>query len=166
MPLIHSKKPAAFSKNVSTEMHAGKPQKQALAIAYSVKRKAEHKKMNHGGEVEGCPLCMDEGGSVKSQAKSKEDIRGVHVSSYEGLTPQGKKFAHKENLHELQNMPRPTIPSDKPSPYAEGGEVEMDEDHEIHDALGEEMMDAIHTKDKKRMMSAIEAMVLSCMDKE
>ena len=40
MPLIHSKSKAAFSSNVASEMHAGKPQKQALAIAYSIKRKA------------------------------------------------------------------------------------------------------------------------------
>jgi hypothetical protein len=38
MPLIKSKSPKAFSKNVEAEMHAGKPQKQAVAIAYSVKR--------------------------------------------------------------------------------------------------------------------------------
>jgi hypothetical protein len=43
MPLVKSKSKKAFSKNVSTEMHAGKPQKQALAIAYSVKRKAKKK---------------------------------------------------------------------------------------------------------------------------
>jgi len=43
MPLIKSKSKKAFSKNVSAEIHAGKPQKQALAIAYSVKRKAKKK---------------------------------------------------------------------------------------------------------------------------
>jgi hypothetical protein len=38
MPLQKGKSKAAFSHNVSTEMHAGKPQNQALAIAYSEKR--------------------------------------------------------------------------------------------------------------------------------
>jgi hypothetical protein len=52
MPLIKGKSKAAFSKNVSTEMHAGKPQKQALAIAYSVKRKTAKKKMAYGGMAE------------------------------------------------------------------------------------------------------------------
>jgi hypothetical protein len=51
MPLIHSKSPKAFEKNLKTEMSAGKPQKQALAIAYSLKRRAP-KKMAHGGPVE------------------------------------------------------------------------------------------------------------------
>lgn len=40
MPLVKSTSKKAFSQNVSTEMHAGKPQKQAVAIAYSTKRRA------------------------------------------------------------------------------------------------------------------------------
>lgn len=41
MPLKKSASPKAFSANVKTEMKAGKPQKQAVAIAYSVKRQAQ-----------------------------------------------------------------------------------------------------------------------------
>lgn len=41
MPLTKSKSKAAFSSNVKAEMNAEKPQKQALAIAFSVKRKAK-----------------------------------------------------------------------------------------------------------------------------
>jgi hypothetical protein len=44
MPLSYGKSDKAFSHNVSAEMHAGKPQKQAVAIAYAVKRKAGKKK--------------------------------------------------------------------------------------------------------------------------
>lgn len=44
MPLIKSKSEKAFSKNVKAEVKAGKPQKQAVAIAYSVKREAQRKK--------------------------------------------------------------------------------------------------------------------------
>ena len=40
MPLEKSKSQAAFSRNVKREVAAGKPQKQALAIAYSTKRRA------------------------------------------------------------------------------------------------------------------------------
>lgn len=40
MPLKKSASKKAFSANVKTEMAAGKPQKQAVAIAYSVQRKA------------------------------------------------------------------------------------------------------------------------------
>ena len=44
MPLVKSKTSEAFRKNVKAEVQAGKPVKQAVAIAYSVKRAAEKKK--------------------------------------------------------------------------------------------------------------------------
>ena len=44
MPLVKSASKAAFRKNIKAEMKAGKPQKQAVATAYSVKRKAQGKK--------------------------------------------------------------------------------------------------------------------------
>ena len=66
MPLISGKSPQSFSKNVATEMHAGKPQKQSLAIAYAMKRRAAKKKMAYGGsptssdeEHEAVPNYMD-----------------------------------------------------------------------------------------------------------
>lgn len=40
MPLDKSGSKSAFGKNVKAEMAAGKPQKQAVAIAYSVQRKS------------------------------------------------------------------------------------------------------------------------------
>lgn len=65
MPLNKSGSKKAFSENVSTEMHHGKPQKQALAIAYSVMRKSGHK-MAAGGMCDKCngPCNYDEGGKV------------------------------------------------------------------------------------------------------
>ena len=38
MPLEKGKSKAAFEHNIKAEIAAGKPQKQAVAIAYSVKR--------------------------------------------------------------------------------------------------------------------------------
>lgn len=40
MPLVKSASKAAFRKNIAAEVRAGKPAKQAVAIAYSVKREA------------------------------------------------------------------------------------------------------------------------------
>ena len=41
MHLIKSMSPKAMSKNIATEVKANKPVKQAVAIAYSVKREAQ-----------------------------------------------------------------------------------------------------------------------------
>jgi Family of unknown function (DUF6496) len=40
MPLKHGKSKKDISSNIKTEMHAGKPQKQAVAIALSEARKS------------------------------------------------------------------------------------------------------------------------------
>jgi len=40
MSLVKSQSPEAFRKNVKAEVAAGKPVKQAVAIAYAVKREA------------------------------------------------------------------------------------------------------------------------------
>ncbi len=44
MPLKKSTSKAAFKSNVRAEVKAGKPVKQAVAIAYAVKRRAGKKK--------------------------------------------------------------------------------------------------------------------------
>jgi hypothetical protein len=49
VPLIQGKSKKSFEKNLKTEMEHGKPQKQSLAIAYAMKRKA--KKMAEGGQA-------------------------------------------------------------------------------------------------------------------
>ena len=44
MPLKTSASPKAFKSNVKAEIKAGKPQRQAVAIAYAKKREAEAKR--------------------------------------------------------------------------------------------------------------------------
>ena len=44
MPLQRSSSKKAFAHNVRAEIGAGKPKRQALAIAYSVQREAKNKK--------------------------------------------------------------------------------------------------------------------------
>lgn len=56
MPLIKSKSKAAFGKNVATEVKAGKPVKQAVAIAYATKRAA---KKAAGGRMSSNPMDYD-----------------------------------------------------------------------------------------------------------
>lgn len=47
MPLSEGKSDKSRSENIKREIEAGKPPKQAEAIAYSVQRKAEHAKDMH-----------------------------------------------------------------------------------------------------------------------
>jgi hypothetical protein len=46
MPLKHSKSDKAFKENIKAEVKAGKPIKQAVGIAYSVKREVQKPKKN------------------------------------------------------------------------------------------------------------------------
>lgn len=43
MPLKKSASPKAFQENIKTEVKAGKPVKQAVAIAYAEKRESQKK---------------------------------------------------------------------------------------------------------------------------
>jgi hypothetical protein len=47
MPLIKDIGKKALEKNIKTEIAAGKPPKQAVAIAYAVKKEAAKKKKGH-----------------------------------------------------------------------------------------------------------------------
>ena len=82
MPLIHGKSPASFSKNIKTEMSAGKPQKQAVAIAYSEKRNAEH--MAEGGEVDDDTELMDHVVDELMEAFEKKD-KGLLMEALRAL---------------------------------------------------------------------------------
>lgn len=78
MPLDHGKSKEAFTHNLKAEMKAGKPMKQGLAIAYSIKNRS--KKMAKGGMAHcahGGPAycnvgCYDAGGQVGKEAVEKE----------------------------------------------------------------------------------------------
>jgi hypothetical protein len=50
MPLVKSTSKQAFRKNIKAEIAAGKPVKQAVAIAYSTKRSAAAKKSGSKGK--------------------------------------------------------------------------------------------------------------------
>jgi hypothetical protein len=60
MPLSSGKSNAAFSHNVEVEMHVGKPQKQAVAIAYSERRKASDERTQAELELREAALCGHE----------------------------------------------------------------------------------------------------------
>jgi hypothetical protein len=94
MPLIKSTSKQAFGKNVATEMQAGKPQKQAVAIAYSEKHEAESSKRHHSPKHKEHPHH-----SSHSSARSEhyhEHIAGEEVrpSKIMGMSTKAHKSEH------------------------------------------------------------------------
>lgn len=91
MPLIKSKSDKAFKSNLKAEVSAGKSQKQALAIAYSVKRKAEEGKKKGGdvnlsvGRGEKMPVERGAGLTAKGREKYNRET-GSHLKAPQ---PQG-----------------------------------------------------------------------------
>lgn len=116
MPLLKSKSKHAFKENIKREIAAGKPQKQAVAIAYSEKRRAKHAE---GGEIEHDEMPMSVAEAVHARMKAHEDYRlaeGGDVVDleeveeehplYEDYMRQNQKAAHLERSFEGQEEPR------------------------------------------------------------
>ena len=87
MPLIKGKSEKAFKSNIKAEIAAGKPPKQAVAIAYNVKRRAEGMK---GG---GVSLAIGRGEKLPAE-------RGA------GLTAKGRAKYNRETGSNLK-APQP-----------------------------------------------------------
>lgn len=129
MPLIRSKSEKAFKSNIKAEIAAGKPQKQAVAIAYSVKRAAKkadgglyanihakRERIAHGsGEKmrrpgqKGAPTAQAFIDSAKTAKKSGGGVslsvgRGekLPVSQGAGLTAKGRAKANRATGSHLQ----------------------------------------------------------------
>ena len=120
MPLIEGKSKKSFSKNVSTEMHAGKPQKQSLAIAYAMKRKAAQKKA-HGGMIE-----------------EEEMESGYEPGEHDG-EEHYDQYAHGDMVGRIMHKR-----------YAQGGEIELEDIHHPGAIVADEGEDELsHMADGK-----------------
>jgi hypothetical protein len=135
VPLIHSKRPKAFSQNVKTEMERGKGQKQAVAIAYRMA--GEHKAKGgemcaHGGPMHCDMGCYANGGGVKGvhhassasltggESEAGLGTRSMKTAAFKEGREHSKKYAkgeHERVLSELRSMKGPH------GNYAHGGWV-------------------------------------------
>lgn len=159
MPLKKSGSPEAFKSNVKAEMHSGKPQKQALAIAYSTKRAAMgKKKMAKGGSVLGdnksgmtnpdselqssdvCHHCQvaHEGGEVCQYAE------GGMVDSERSLKTSPKGPNHELDVSK-EDMERSEFGYGEMSEVASMAERDEPSRHGAEQSLSEEIM-----RDRKR----------------
>jgi hypothetical protein len=150
------KSPKAFSHNVKVEMENGKPQKQAVAIAYSEQDKAKHKAhMFSGGPVQDCPLC-----SKRPPEENQREEGEESDNSLAGYSDGGSV----EGILGTYDPDNPVAKGVSSVFKAEGGMVDEGES-DIDSMLGDELLGAFEAKDKKRIMEGIEAIVLSCMNK-
>jgi hypothetical protein len=148
---MKGKSQKSFEHNVKTEMHHGKPQGQALAIAYSMKRKAQHKAM--GGEIEKEEEHggMEGGGGPDSpswfgSSVPESGTREIEMSKRDKLVSDVvnaklKPSAAGTNINQAERKLLQHDYDNRDMKYAHGGEVqehaEHDPEHEDHMLYGE-----------------------------
>jgi hypothetical protein len=133
MPLIKGKSKGAFEHNMKAEMHAGKPQKQALAIAYATKRRAMKA---HGGY-------MAEGGQITDNHQST----ACEYCTMDGATqmehsPECQTQSHDEDM---LHQGKESFPAGAYH-MADGGEPDPTEQQPDESAMGAGMVDRIMAK--------------------
>lgn len=89
MPLIKSSSREAISDNIKTEMAHDKPQKQAVAIALDVARRAKRAK---GGKVHVGPIIGDTGG--RADKRPMEVPNGAYVFTADHVSGLGDGNTH------------------------------------------------------------------------
>lgn len=105
MPLEHGKSKKAFGHNVEAEMHAGKPLKQSLAIAYAVKKRG--KKMAHGGMMTDdgyqseCDEHCNHPGEAHPKAEYMEPHEGDHKRPNHMAIEQDDKMLNQHGDDEI-----------------------------------------------------------------
>lgn len=123
MPLIQGKSKKSFEKNVKAEMDAGKPQKQSLAIAFSVQRKNKPKKMAYGGMARDTQEPAVPMKKADDMRLPKEDYMGD--KAYGGPDPERKP--------DDKRLPEDEYMADH---FAKGGMADADEHYSsIADAI-------------------------------
>jgi hypothetical protein len=141
MPLEKSASKPAFVRNLKAEIAAGKPQDQALAIAYSVKRKAR----KDGGKVHVGPIIGDTGGRADKRPMHVPDGAYVLTSDLCSALGEGNTLAGFKHLAKM--FPKSAKAHEEgskadPVKRASGGKVP------IYAADGEWVVDPSDIKDR------------------
>lgn len=146
MPLIQSKSKKAFSKNVEKEMESGKPQAQALAIAYGVKRKNQKKKMADGGQVEKKPTRSPAWDNPDSASKMQSGVRNEEtmnkIKSFFGMKQEKKKMAEGGIVEAIMEKRKNRVPEGMADLQLNGEEEGSSPyDNMNHEAVMKELYD-------------------------
>ena len=120
MPLEKSSSNPAFVRNLKAEMHAGKPQDQALAIAYSVKRRAKRAK---GGKVHVGPIIGTTGGRADKRPMHVPNGAYVLTADHVSGLGEGNTHAGMEKLNRMFPKSAKAHEATEDSKRASGGKV-------------------------------------------
>lgn len=171
MPLFKGSSKKVMSKNIKTEMDAGKPQKQSIAIAYNM---AKRNGKSKGGSIsrdeskldadhEHDETCMAEGGSCYAEGGK---VTNWDVKDETASEPSSKEMSEPKldsgldsELDDEESHLIPTFPPELPTAkapkkfMAEGGRAEMppEDNADIRDADALDMVASI--MNKRKMMS-------------
>ena len=109
MPLEGGKSRGAFSRNVKTEMKAGKPQKQAVAIAYSEKRRSSKAADEQPRDKEG-KFATTAGGKTSYEpkngsTKAHKEARAQRDAHAEYLKSKGHEGVKKTRTDSTYTIP-------------------------------------------------------------
>ena len=142
MPLIKSPSKQAMSKNIATEMDAGKPQKQSIAIAYSVgRRAAKKKKMAEGGEIN----FHDE----RRVSEDEQEARGKRMLDDESLSHSPELDARDEHHVTEDDSDEREMHIMDAKPRSHAAELSATEEHRVGEDDEDSMeMDMMHTKNQ------------------
>lgn len=154
MPLIKSKSGKAVGKNIKKEMDAGKPHKQAIAIALSVQRKA--KKMASGGEAKK-PEEQKGGGGALDYTPDQEKVKKMqkamgfaHGGEVEEDLDDRQEASIAEEIMKRRRLSEVSL-DELNEEAAESEEHEMAEtpEHEASEHAAEEETDSIKRRIKQ-----------------
>lgn len=85
MPLVKSSSKKAVSTNIKTEMKAGKPQKQAVAIALDVQRRAKGDPMKKAKKEKEIGMSPKASKKAKAMDKKMDKKKGIKEGSPEDI---------------------------------------------------------------------------------
>lgn len=120
MPLEKSSSREAISRNIKTEMAHDKPQKQAVAIALDVARRARRAK---GGKVHVGPIIGNTGGRADKRPMHVPDGAYILTADHCSAMGEGNTLAGFEKLAKMFPKSAKAHKEDTPAKRASGGKV-------------------------------------------
>lgn len=127
MPLIKSKSEKAFKENIKREIEAGKPQKQAVAIAYNTQR---HAKKAHGGLYENIHAKRERIAHGSGERMRKPGQKGAPTA--EAFVESAKTAKHAAGGPSLSVGRKEKLPASKGAGLTEKGRAKYNRETGSH----------------------------------